>query len=1020
MMGILRAVALSGLVGFTAIPAASQVCVATNEDLRAWHNPHPARSDFVLPLPLGLSLVFAPVPLGTKGLYGDEKSTYEMGSSDKRMFETTLLVRVGSSISDQNGQAMLLVGKYELTKAQYAAVMGAGDLRQGLKVLSERSKEERTQKVLYSFLDPSEPCHRKITLELHRLLSEPVTFLSYRDYVEFLDTFNLQCIRRPDCRKRLIGLGPNDEVTGFIRLPYEHEWEFVARGGGDYVGGLIGRTALQADLPPIPAGKRITAYAHVGNDPPRVLPIGSRDPLFGLYDIYGNAQELMGNSFTAENGYGAVGGYVARGGHYRLSDDELRASRRIELRVFRLDEKTGEPQIQYFPRTGIRLVIGYPVEGAADSLTALRVQEEGRIAPDKTGDNAGNSLAEARDLGDVRDQPIALSEELDRNDNEDWYRVRLLEYGKLALRAKGTGFLLFELRSPTEWLSRTIGAGSMQTELLIPGEYFVRVSSPTRLSREQTYEVTISRKVAADTGDRFETSSLSGAHMLIRTRSFQREGFVGRADPIDSYAVRNLSGIAGLEIVLTAAVPLTLRYADERLNTVAEIRAGDVEMPATLPVPVPVGSVGFVQVEAEGTAQAKYTLSVRPRLPFDELFSITYLERPGKTAVPGREYEANISGLQTLYLPIRVDTPRRVRLELSNLTADVDMTVIGPRRRVVGSNHQRDGTRGEFFFEILESGVYNVSVKNKDQRAHSTLTLSYHSEQAPESLSLQQHLETVRLSARQLGIFTQNTNNVQIDVSSGIVYWKFRVTGQSQYVSLVLENFSAAADLDLYLENSAGLVLGKSANAGAETERIGKLVGPGTYYVRVVLTGSSKSSNAILRARSWTALKEPDLDWAGELVEQWYDWKVYWNNEDDKCIGITMARDVTPEFGWREFRPFFIVQVTGESKVGIAMDMNFGTGGTDLYQPGTVKASVKGSGTIPTSFENSALQPIDEEGYVADSAISAFTNGQELIITGTAPDGADARFVYSLRGYIRAMQRINQVCDADANWLWNR
>ena len=63
-MNWLRAIVLAAVLCLGATPANSQTCARSGEDSKSWHNPHPEPGDYTLPLPLGLSLVFSPVPLG--------------------------------------------------------------------------------------------------------------------------------------------------------------------------------------------------------------------------------------------------------------------------------------------------------------------------------------------------------------------------------------------------------------------------------------------------------------------------------------------------------------------------------------------------------------------------------------------------------------------------------------------------------------------------------------------------------------------------------------------------------------------------------------------------------------------------------------------------------------------------------------------------------------------------------------------------------------------------------------------
>ena len=112
-----------------------------------------------------MSLVFTPISLGPQGLYGDEKTTYDMGASETRLFETRLEARVGSSIWSA-GEFLLLMGKYELSKAQDAAVMGGGSLADGARILTERSRDPEVRKTFAEFIDPGSPCYEKITSDI--------------------------------------------------------------------------------------------------------------------------------------------------------------------------------------------------------------------------------------------------------------------------------------------------------------------------------------------------------------------------------------------------------------------------------------------------------------------------------------------------------------------------------------------------------------------------------------------------------------------------------------------------------------------------------------------------------------------------------------------------------------------------------------------------------------------------------------------------------------------------------------
>ncbi|MCY4463669.1 MAG: pre-peptidase C-terminal domain-containing protein [Albidovulum sp.] len=1006
----------------------------TGEALQRWYNPHPSRDDFLLPMPLGMSLVFTPVPLGTEGLYGDERSTYIMGSRTPRLFETNLEVRVGSSIAG-GGEARFLFGKYEVSKAQFVSVMGRGNLELGAKILSERTRDPRGRQTLESFIGG--PCEGTLTREVYDYLSEPLTFLSYRDFIDFLDEYNLYCISRNDCRRILSRLGNSREVPGFVRLPAEHEWEFVARGGGKYVAGEITKAEFQADLPRVAPGTTILRHAHVGSDPPRPLPIGSREPLFGIFDMLGNAQELMLNPFTAENGYGAVGGYVARGGHYRLKPEELRISRRVELQAFRFDEDRDSIVIQFFPLTGIRLVVGYPVFGAAQRVGDDSLQRdflENYVPPSEAGDIAGNTVASARDLGAIGDEATTAREELSKEDSVDYYKIVLREYSKLSVALFSDASIQFEI---VDELQEVVNSGTSDgrrriSNPLLPGIYWVKLSPTGIPNKEQRYRIEISRAVNPDTGiARPDPSALPGSASSLRT-SLSFSGYVGPEDTVDTYPIKDISTAGGLELrIREASAPVTLTYLDEKLNSVRQMEFNQANENRRLVLNSSMGRTGFVQVSSAPNFATTYTLTVEAKAPYNR----TLLKSPG-TAHSGPfgsenvTYEGNLdASLPRLYLPIKLEEARMLKLELTGLSADVDLKVIGADGRNIPSNHVRGGTAPEFFSELVSAGLYYAEVGLKSSRNLSGFKLLLSTGDVPTQ-TVAANLANERLLARSLGIVEGSGKSVDSVIYRETVYYRFSVQADEQLLAIELSEFSVLADLDIFLEDSTGNVLASSAGTDT-TESIEYLAVAGTYFLRIKRSGfgglSTFPSTFRLSVTSAQKMQPPNLSSLGSMVYDIDDFEIYWDAVQDTCSMVTIAKRVVPNLGWRRSTPFFYITVKkGSDSIWIGIDFADAAHEPDeIYRNASVAIKVMGKsgsilGRLPAAWDGKTLLPSDDGGLtISGETIPNFVKGTMLQLAGRTPAGSPAIVEYSLLGYRDAAFFINTLCSADANWIWD-
>ena len=1023
----LTALALFSLWSINAAAAEScQSIKLSGKSIERWYNPHPSPNDFKLPMSLGMALVFSPIPLGTKGLYGDEKSTYVMGSATPRLFETNLEVRVGSSIS-QGGEARFLFGKYEITKAQYVAVMGSGALDAGIKILVERSRDPRTRKFLSKFI--SGPCKGVLTQAIYDFLSEPLTFLSYRDYIEFLDTYNLYCISRNDCRRKLSELGPNKDVPGFVRLPAEHEWEFVARGGQEFAAGGMSKTEFQTDLPRTRPGKTIKHHAHVGSDPSRPLPIGSREPLFGIYDMLGNAQELMLNPFTAENGFGAVGAYVARGGHFRLAPKELRVSRRVELQAFRLDEATNSFVIQYFPLTGIRTVIGYPVIGAAQRLgDASLVQDfvENYEPPGEAGDIAGATHADARDLGVLGDKGISTNEELSSDDEIDYFKVSLRSYSTIAVKVSSDASILYEVTNESqETVSKGKSGGSVRkSAAVLPGDYWIKLTPANRLKTEKRYRVNISRSLEPDTGvGKLDPAELKNARSL--SQSLRYSGYVGSGDTVDTYPIRDDSRVGGIELkVDSTTAPVELTYVDEKLNVVRRAKADPASGKLVMNLNSDYGRRGFVQISAAANSATTYNLNISVKEPYSRIFKKSIVPSVSAYGAENEHFEGNLDrALPALFLPIQINEPKILKLELTDLSADVDLKVLKSDKTAIASSHVRSGTSPEFFSKPVDAGVYFAEVRLKSTRDISQFRLLYSTEKLPNNNFTSYSGTANRSSAKDWGILGLSGISDALLLDEISSYFRFEIRGTDKHVRIELKvSFSLdPASPDLYLEDHQGNTIARSIN-NSEVAILDLALSSGTYYLR--LERASRASLVSLYLISIVASSsttDPDFSRFGNLVEFHRDFQIYRDGND--CTLITVAKRFSPSTGWRSTTPYFGIGVErNKDTVSIWMENTSPETRYDLYRSGSVRADILGYGniTVEWSANSYLLQPLDSTGRVSIAAIEGFIKGRALVISGRTPANQMTRIEYSLLGYKKAAQRINQLCRARADWIWQQ
>ncbi|UZR28943.1 formylglycine-generating enzyme family protein [Methylococcus mesophilus] len=287
-------------------------------------NPAADKGDLILPMPCGGAMAFRKVLIPNQGPLNDYGIVVGGDDADYAYAEHPRPAQIAGSFDQDAKTRYYLIGKYEVNRAQYAAL--------------------------------GSQC--QAPADDQRLPQTDVTWL---EAMAFADRYTQWLLKNAADK-----LPKDGQQPGFLRLPTEVEWEFAARGG-------LAVPVAQFRERTFPMEDEMVRYVwfegtESANGKPQPIGMLKPNPL-GLHDVLGNADEMVFDPYRLnrlDRLHGQAGGFVVRGGNYFTPQAEVRTAQRIEVPFY----VKGEPRRA--ETTGFRLVVTVPVESSREKLRLLR------------------------------------------------------------------------------------------------------------------------------------------------------------------------------------------------------------------------------------------------------------------------------------------------------------------------------------------------------------------------------------------------------------------------------------------------------------------------------------------------------------------------------------------------------------------------------------------------------------------------------------------------------------------------
>lgn len=457
----------------------------------------------------------------------------------------------------------------------------------------------------------------------------------------------------------------------------------------------------------------------------------------------------------------------------------------------------------------------------------------------------GNSLDSARNLDSLTNTTQIVSDSVDSDDLNDYYRFNLSSTSDFKLNlnelnANADVQLLDRNGKSIQTAKKTGTQAESINRRLNAGDYSVRVY--VNGSSSTDYTLNLSSTIVDNSGNSLNQARDFGTVNGSKSAS----DYVGSSDTNDYYrfSVNDISSLSLKLNNLGANADIQLLDRDGNLLQESSNTGNTAE---SLNRTLDAGTY-YVRVLPNAEVNTNYSFNLNAKI----------VDNAGNTLKNARNI-GTLSGTKTFsdavssadindYYRFTLNNTHNFNLNLSGLSANADVQLLDTNGNVIQSS-SNTGSSNETLSTTLNSGTYYVRIYHNDTvRADYTLNLTANPiDLAGNNLS----------EARNLGTLTE-TQTVQDFVGSVDTNDYYRLTlNNSSNLSLTLNGMSANADVQLLDIN--GNVIQSSTKTGTTTDSLSANLNGGNYFVRVYANGSANTYYTL----GLTATSQVQTDGAG-------------------------------------------------------------------------------------------------------------------------------------------------------------